>query len=50
MKRVFEIEYPDDFGPKWMNVDNLKMCLRSKEFIGPKVEISVVDVTEAVEV
>ena len=46
MKRVFEIEYPEDFGPFWMNVDNLMICLRTKEFIGPKVPIKVRDVTD----
>ena len=48
MKRTFEIEWPDDegFDPMWMNVDNLLICLRTKEFIGPKVKISVKDVTD----
>jgi hypothetical protein len=27
MKRVFEIEWPDDNGPLWMNRDNLLLCL-----------------------
>jgi len=48
MKRIFEIEFPDGvgFGPFWINVDNLTMCLRTKEFIGPKVEIAVRDITD----
>ena len=46
MKRVFVIEYPDDFGPMWMNEYNLMICLRTKEFIGPKVDIKVEDVTD----
>ncbi len=46
MKRMFEIEYPDDCGPMWMNVDNLMICLRTKEFIGSKVKISVKDITD----
>ena len=29
MKRVFEIEWPDDNGPLWMNRDNLLLCLTS---------------------
>jgi hypothetical protein len=29
VKRVFEIEYPDDCGPLWMNRDNLLLCLTS---------------------
>lgn len=27
MKRIFEIEYPDDCGPLWMNTSNLLLCL-----------------------
>ena len=29
MKRVFEIEWPDDNGEFWMNVDNLFLCLNA---------------------
>ena len=48
MKRIFKIEFPDGvgFGPFWMNVDNLILCLRTKEFIGPKVKIAVRDITD----
>ena len=50
MKRVFEIEWPDGegFGSYWMNVDNLLICLRTKEFIGPKVDIEVRDATSSI--
>lgn len=27
MKRKFEIEWPDDCGPMWMNTSNLLLCL-----------------------
>ena len=27
MKRIFEIEFPDNHGPVWMNRDNLLHCL-----------------------
>ncbi len=27
MKRVFEVEWEDDFGPLWMNTSNLLICL-----------------------
>lgn len=37
MKRIFEIEYPDDHGPMWMNRDNLLICLTT--------EFTVTDVT-----
>lgn len=29
MKRIFEIEFPDENGPMWMNQDNLLICLLS---------------------
>ena len=29
-KRTFEIEWPDDYGTMWMNVDNLLVCLTEK--------------------
>jgi len=29
MKRTFEIEWPDDYGPAWMNRDNLLLCITS---------------------
>ena len=45
MKRVFEIEWQGDTGPLWMNEDNLLMCLTTKEFCGPKMQISVRDIT-----
>ena len=29
MKRVFEIEWPDEAGPLWMNADNLMLCINA---------------------
>ena len=29
MKASFEIEWPDDCGEGWMNVDNLMLCLNA---------------------
>uniref|UniRef100_A0A6H2A5N1 Uncharacterized protein n=1 Tax=viral metagenome TaxID=1070528 RepID=A0A6H2A5N1_9ZZZZ len=29
MKAIFEIEWPDDYGPSWMNVWNLLLCLKN---------------------
>jgi len=29
MKKTFEIEWPDDCGPGWMNVDNLMLCINA---------------------
>lgn len=48
MKRIFEIEWPDENGPMWMNVDNLMFCLKSEQHIGLDVEIKVIDITEQI--
>lgn len=45
MKRTFEIEFPDDCGEFWMNVDNLASCLRTETHVGEKVELTICDVT-----
>ena len=29
MKRVFEIEFPDELGEMWMNQDNLMLCINA---------------------
>ncbi len=29
MKRVFEIEFPDELGEMWMNRDNLMICINA---------------------
>ena len=29
MKRIFEIEFPDDLGPMWMNKDNLLLTINA---------------------
>ena len=44
MKRVFEIEWPDDCGPMWLNRDNLMLCLTTAVYIGPAVHVAVEDV------
>ena len=46
MKRIFEIEWNDDFGPMWMNKDNLIQCLCTKEHVGDTVALKVTDITE----
>jgi hypothetical protein len=45
MKRVFEIETPDDFGPMWMNKDNLLRCLTSTDHCRNYV-VKVNDITD----
>ena len=47
MKRVFEIEFPDDYGEMWMNQDNLMLCINAycKNEDG---EIKAIDVTDKV--
>lgn len=50
MERVFEVkvEWPDDYGPMWMNVDNLRRCVETKDHIGFDVRIKVTDVTDPI--
>ena len=31
MKKVFELEWDDEMGKRWMNVFNLELCLFSEE-------------------
>ena len=45
MKRTFEIEFPDDLGPMWMNRDNLMMCLSEK---CPNTHFTVTDLTQEI--
>lgn len=42
MKRTFEIEFPDDLGPLWMNTSNLLICLTNTCV---NTEFTVKDVT-----
>jgi len=42
--RVFQIEYPDDCGPLWMNKDNLLMCLTTETHTS-NVRLKVTDIT-----
>jgi len=43
MKRIFEIEWPDDLGLLWMNRDNLLICLTE---VCPRTRFTVRDVTD----
>ena len=44
MKRSFEIEFPDECGPMWMNKDNLLLCLNS---YCKNTEFKVQDITDS---
>ncbi len=46
MKRTFEIEWEDDLGPMWMNVDNLMSCLNTETHCGEAAILSVTDLTK----
>ena len=48
MKKVFVIEWEDDWGEGWMNIDNLWLCLFSKECIGgtARDKVKVTEVPE----
>ena len=41
-EKHFVIKWPDDYGPEWMNIDNLKMIMFSKEFIGGDAKDKVI--------
>ena len=43
MKRTFEIEFPDDYDPFWMNKDNLLLCLNA---YCPNTFFNVKDITQ----
>ena len=45
MKRTFTIEYPDDCGPLWMNVDNLLLVMTTRWHTS-NAEITVEDITD----
>lgn len=42
IRRTFEIEFPEENGPLWMNTDNLLICLTQNY---PNTAFSVRDVT-----
>jgi len=33
MEKLFKLEWPDKYGPEWMNKYNLELCLFSGTFI-----------------
>lgn len=45
MQKTFKIEWPDEYGPEWMNTDNLMICLFSQDHIGHPAR-GEVEVTE----
>uniref|UniRef100_A0A6H1ZAQ7 Uncharacterized protein n=1 Tax=viral metagenome TaxID=1070528 RepID=A0A6H1ZAQ7_9ZZZZ len=47
MKKLFEIEWPDDCGPEWMNKFNLESCLFSDTFIsGVKINVKEIEIPQ----
>ena len=44
MKKIFEIEWPDDLGEEWLNVGNLKTCLCSEICILSSIPINVTEI------
>ncbi len=47
MIRIFEIEFPDELGELWMNVDNLMLCINAYvDNTGGRIEAT--DVTDDV--
>ena len=49
MKRIFEIEWPDNLGVLWLNEDNLRLCLTS-DLHTTDVNLVIKDVTETKDV
>ena len=45
MKRIFSVEWCDDYGEMWMNIDNLESCLFSETHI-KNVQVVVEDITD----
>lgn len=43
MKRIFEIEFPDDCEPLWMNKDNLALVMNTKEHCGKGLIQNIID-------
>ena len=44
-KKLFSIEWPDEYGSAWMNVDNLRSYMEGEGHIGPNIELKIRDVT-----
>ena len=45
MEKKFTVHWADELGEGWMNADNLRLCLFSKEHIGGRAQ-DLVMVTE----
>ncbi len=49
IKATYTIEWPDDYGLGWMNIDNFKACLFGKACIGGeaagKVSVEELEIT-----
>jgi hypothetical protein len=46
MRRIFAIDYPDENGPMWMNVDNLQLIIDSYCKDNKNHGIIVTDITD----
>ncbi len=44
MKKVFEIEWCDDYGDEWLNKENLEACLFSNTHMN-NVQVEITDIT-----
>ena len=45
MKKIFEIEWPDEYGDKWLDHNNVLSLLTSNTSVSEKHSLSVRDVT-----
>jgi len=48
-KYTVQVSYPDDYGPFWMNPNNLALCLMTNAHVGDKVRIEVENDTRPIE-
>lgn len=48
-QKIFVIEWPDDFGPEWLNIDNLKNLIFTNQAIAHNIHVEVTDVTDVPE-
>lgn len=47
-RKIFILEWNESFGPEWMNIDNLRLCLFGNEHTQPEL-LEAEDVTEDLE-
>ena len=44
-KKLFSVEWPDEYGPEWLGVNFIKRCLHSPSHTNLEKDVKVTDVT-----